>query len=345
MNAHTLVYSGVALACAAMLGSCASGAKEEAEKKAAEQRALLVESAHADRRLMEARIGAQESGADTQHSELFSQIQDVERQSTDAKIEGDLKKAAGVASEAADKYEILRNRVEVADLQSKIQTHQLAQYDGDSANAAEESWKKALELYETDSAQCLQSTVEALESYRKVAHEGFGRLLPDMKARAGAAKTDVGGLKVAVELRPQLEEADSQYQEAREAEEVNARAKAFSGYHRAIEIYTELGKVVRLKKTEAEKALQSAKTKQKASSDLARSADKSAPLPENAQGFSKEPIEVEPLPNDRLNTTQADESAPIPISDTSSPSRVQSRGVEDGGRSPKSSMNEEGASR
>lgn len=56
MNAHTLVYSGVALACAAMLGSCASGAKEEAEKKAAEQRALLVESAHADRKIGRAHV-------------------------------------------------------------------------------------------------------------------------------------------------------------------------------------------------------------------------------------------------------------------------------------------------
>ena len=52
---------------------------------------------------------------------------------------------------------------------------------------------------------------------------------------------------------------------------------------------------VKIKRAQANDAMERAKARQEASSQLAKDADREAPLPEDAEGFSEEPIEVETL--------------------------------------------------
>ena len=52
---------------------------------------------------------------------------------------------------------------------------------------------------------------------------------------------------------------------------------------------------MKVKRAQANDAMERAKARQEASSKLAKEADREAPLPENAEGFSEEPVNLDEL--------------------------------------------------
>ncbi|MEL3900430.1 membrane protein TmpA [Treponema phagedenis] len=314
MKLKTLVFSLSALFLVLGFTGCKSKAQAKAEQEAQERKALMAENAKIEKRLMQAKNAATEAEANVYYPEKFAQIEDLEKQSSEAKEQDDLKKANSLGSAAADKYETLANKMKIANQRSKIEANKLAKYDEESYRLGEEAEKKIDGLYESDSVAALQTSNESLMYYNKVIDAGYKSLSQDAKKTADDAKAALTAVKVAASLKPQQEEADGIYAKAEEAENSAQYEQSYGGYTSAAQAYNDLTQIIKAKRLEAQKAMQAAKTKQELSAKLANEADKESPLPENAEGFSKEPIEVEPLPTDVLNAPQdekAEETVPV----------------------------------
>ena len=73
----------------------------------------------------------------------------------------------------------------------------------------------------------------------------------------------------------------------------------------AADEFNDIYEKVKVKREQASDAMERAKARQDASSKLAKDADREAPLPEDAEGFSEEPVDLDELQNSTTDGSTA----------------------------------------
>jgi len=195
----------------------------------------------------------------------------------------------------------------IADLKAKIDKHNLSSYDAESYRKGEELAAKISGLYESDSDGAFKISEQALNYYESVANAGFASMVADAKKKADEARERCDSIKAAAAMKDAYEKTVSRYRYAGIAAGNKKYEQAYTGYMTAADEFNDIYEKVKVKRAQANDAMERAKARQEASSKLAKDADREAPLPENAEGFSEEPIDLEELQH---STTTGNTAAP-----------------------------------
>ncbi|MGP1431302.1 MAG: hypothetical protein ACTTJ4_03165 [Treponema sp.] len=199
------------------------------------------------------------------------------------------------AQRAILQYRTLINRTQIDALKAKINKHDLSAYDAETYHKAQELDTKIKQLYETDPNAAFMASEEALRCYESVTNAGFAALVTDAKKKADEAKERCDSLKAANAMKDAYNKTFTRYRQAGVLVGSQKYEQAYLSYMTAAQEFDDIYEKVKIKREQATNAMERAKARQEASSQLAKDADREAPLPENAEGFSEEPIEVEPL--------------------------------------------------
>lgn len=245
--------------------------------------------------LTKVRSQAVEANADKAYPAEFQAADtaaDRARHSYDAK---NFNSAQEEAQRAILQYRTLINRMQIDALKAKINKHDLSAYDSETYQKAQEVDGRIKNLYESDPNAAFKASEEALRYYESVVNAGFIALLDDAKKKADEAKERCDSLKAANAMKDAYNKTFMRYRQAGVLVGSQKYEQAYLGYMTAAQEFDDIYEKVKIKREQATNAMERAKARQDASSQLAKDADREAPLPENAEGFSEEPIEVEPL--------------------------------------------------
>ena len=176
-----------------------------------------------------------------------------------------------------------------------IDQHDLSSHDRESYKKAEELSAKISELYEPDPDGAFKASVEALNYYEAVKNAGFATMMDDAKKKADKARERCDSVKSAAAMKDAYEKTVSRYRYAGIAAGNKKYEQAYNGYMTAAGEFDDIYEKVKIKRAQASEAMERANARQKESSQLAKDADREAPLPEDAEGFSDDPIDVELL--------------------------------------------------
>ena len=246
--------------------------------------------------LEKVRSEAIELKADVAYPVEFKSADDTAANAKNKYEAGNFASAQEQSQKAITQYRTLINQMRIAELKAKIDKHDLSSYDAESFKKAEELSQKIDELYESDPNGAFDASVQALNYYEAVKNAGFAALLDDAKKKADEAKSRCDSVKAAAAMKEAYEKTVSRYRSAGIAAENKKYEESYIGYMTSADEFNEIYETVKVKRAQANEAMERAKARQEASSQLAKDADREAPLPEDAEGFSEEPIEVETLP-------------------------------------------------
>ncbi len=218
-------------------------------------------------------------------------------------------------------YKTLTNRVQIAKAKSEIDAHNLSVHDAETYKKAEALLPKIESLYNTDLQKSYDLSVEVLGYYEKVKNAGYAVLVGDAKKKADEARAQCDSIKASISMKKGYEKAFKQYRYAGIAVRNEKFEKAYKGYMKSAGAFNKIYDVVKQKRAAALEAMEKAKERQTASSELAKDADAEAPLPETMEGFSDEPIDPEQLKaaNEKTVKEVAPKKEPA-----QSPAKVQS---------------------
>lgn len=206
-------------------------------------------------------------------------------------------------------YRTLINRMQIDALKAKINQHDLSSYDAESYQKAEALNDTIANLYETDPKGAFDASVQALNYYESVTNAGFAARMNDAKKRADEARARCDSIKAAAAMKDAYEKTVLRYRQAGVSEGSKKYEQAYIGYMTAADEFDDIYEKVKIKRAQANNAMERAKARQDASSQLAKDADREAPLPENAEGFSDEPVDIESL---QRQQNGGNEAAPVP---------------------------------
>lgn len=245
--------------------------------------------------LEKARSEAIEAKADKAYPAEFKSADDTATEAKQKYAANDFASAQAKAQKAIAQYRTLINQVRIAYLKAKIDEHDLSSSDAENYRKGEELSAKIAGLYESDTDGAFKTSVEALNCYEAVANAGFASLLEDAKKKADEARAACDSVKAAAAMKDAYEKTVNRYRYAGIAAGNKKYEQAYTGYMTAANEFNDIYEKVKIKRAQANDAMERAKARQEASSQLAKDADREAPLPEDAEGFSEEPIEVETL--------------------------------------------------
>ncbi|MGP1577145.1 MAG: hypothetical protein ACTTH7_06625, partial [Treponema sp.] len=254
------------------------------------------------------RMQVVEVKGDTQFPELFQAADSTATIAKNAYSEKNFSDAEKHAQNALMQYRTLLNLVQIAALKAKINTYDLQDYDADNYRKAEELAAQVIALYAEDPENAYRISQEALQCYESVSNAGFSTLMKDAKQKAEEAKERCDSVKAAASMTESYTQEVMRCRKAALAAENKKYEYAYNEYIMAAKEFNTIYETVKIKRAAALEAMEKAKAWQEASRKLAENADKEAPLPENAEGFSNEPIEVAPI--QRLNEQKTVESVP-----------------------------------
>ena len=115
------------------------------------------------------------------------------------------------------------------------------------------------------------------------------------KKKADEARSRADSVKAAVAMKDPYAKTVNRYRAAGIAAGNKKYEQAYTGYMTASDEFNDIYEKVKVKRAQANDAMERAKARQEASSKLAKEADREAPLPENAEGFSEEPVNLDEL--------------------------------------------------
>ena len=233
--------------------------------------------------------------ADTAYPAQFKSADDTAAEAKKDYDANNFDSAQGKAQKAITKYRTLINQMRIADLKAKIDKHNLSSYDAESYRKGEELAAKITGLYESDTDGAFKTSEQALNYYESVANAGFASMVADAKKKADEARERCDSIKAAAAMKDAYEKTVSRYRYAGIAAGNKKYEQAYTGYMTAADEFNDIYEKVKVKQARATEAMERAKARQKASSKLAKDADREAPLPENAEGFSEEPVNLDEL--------------------------------------------------
>jgi len=199
------------------------------------------------------------------------------------------------AQRAITQYRTLINQMQIADLKAKIDKNDLSSYDAENYKKAESLSAQIPGLYESDPAKAFELSEQALNYYETVKEAGFASLMNDAKKKADEARSRADSVKAATAMKDPYAKTVNRYRAAGIAAGNKKYEQAYTGYMTAADEFNDIYEKVKIKQAQATEAMERAKARQEASSKLAKDADREAPLPENAEGFSEEPIDLDEL--------------------------------------------------
>lgn len=199
------------------------------------------------------------------------------------------------AQRAIAQYRTLINQVKIAELKAKIDKDNLSSHDEASYKKAEDLAAKISGLYESDPTAAFETSEQALNYYETVKEAGFASLVNDAKRKADEAQARCDSVKASAAMKDQYAKTVNRYRAAGIAAGNKKYEQAYTTYMTAADEFNGIYEKVKAKRVQANDAMERARVRQEASSKLAQEADREAPLPENAEGFSEEPVDLESL--------------------------------------------------
>lgn len=247
-------------------------------------------------------LSSYDSARYKQAEDLFKQMNDLFETDPDA--------AYTASKEALELYQSVETAGFAALMNTAKKKADEARARCDSVNASavmQEAYTKAMERYRAaDSAAGNKKYEQAYndytaaaaafdEIYAAIKDAEFMPLLEDAKKKADEARARCDSVKGAAAMKDAYGKTLNRYRSAGIAAGNKKYEQAYNGYLTAAAEFDDIYEKVKIKREQANEAMERAKARQEASTRLAKDADREAPLPENAEGFSDEPIEVEPL--------------------------------------------------
>ena len=209
------------------------------------------------------------------------------------------------AQKAIAQYRTLVNRTKIDSVKDTIDKEELSTYDSESYGKAEELSAKIPNLYTSDPAKAFETSNQALNYYETVKNAGLISRVNDAKKKADEARELADSVKAATAMKEPYTKTVNRYRAAGVAAGSKKYEKAYTGYMTAADEFNDIYEKVKVKRAQASEAMERAKARQDASSKLAKDADIEAPLPENAEGFSEEPVDLDELQRSTTTGTTA----------------------------------------
>ena len=241
------------------------------------------------------RAEAMKVKADTAYPDQFKSADDTAAEAKQGYESNNFAVAQEKAQRAIPQYRTLINQMQIAELKAKIDKNDLSSYDADSYAKAEALAAQIPGLYESDPAKAYEISQQALNYYETVKEAGFASLIDDAKKKADEAREQCDSVKAAAAMKDPYEKTVNRYRAAGIAAGNKRYEQAYNAYMTAADEFNDIYEKVKIKRAQATDAMERAKARQEASSQLAKDADREAPLPENAEGFSEEPVDLEEL--------------------------------------------------
>jgi hypothetical protein len=243
--------------------------------------------------IISARDSALKAGANDYYPEQFALADtgaDKARSLADA---GDLAGAYDAGQIALMRYQTLDKGMQIVALKKKIDTNQFAQYSPDDYAQAASKYDSASSAYGTADAAALEAATESVSLYQKVNNAGFKVWTETELGKASDAKSLCDSIKAEKSMKTEYADAVSRYNSATTSGKSGDWEPAYADSTDATTAFASIYQAVSLKKNAADAAILAAKNKQAASASLATQADATAPLPENAVGYSDTPIVIQ----------------------------------------------------
>jgi hypothetical protein len=279
---------------------------EEIRKNSYEAIAAELEAA-----LVAAREAAVKVGADGYYPEQFGLADSAAQDSRGLRSDGKDAEAYDMAQIALLRYQTLTKGMEALALKQKVDQNGFVQYDAESYALADSKYGEGLSSYGTADAAALEAMTESCGLYAKVNNAGYKALSQAEIQKADEIRALCDSIKAKKAVKDDYAKAASLYADAAKAAGDDSWESAYKSYSASVVAFANVYQAATLKRNSAESAMAAAKSRQDESSALARKADSVAPLPENAAGFSDEPINVEPTEaTPAVTPDQVMESAP-----------------------------------
>jgi len=245
--------------------------------------------------LAKVRAEAVKVRADTVYPVQFKSADDTAAEARNGYEANNFAAAQERAQRAITQYRTLINQMQIAELKAKIDKNDLSSYDAESYQKAEELSAQIPALYESDPAKAFETSKQALNYYETVKEAGFASLMNDAKKKADEARSCADSVKAATAMKDPYTKTVNRYRTAGIAAGNKRYEQAYIGYMTAADEFNDIYEKVKVKRAQASEAMERAKARQDASSKLAQDADREAPLPENVEGFSEEPVDLDEL--------------------------------------------------
>jgi len=255
--------------------------------------------------LAKVRAEAVKVEADTAYPAEFKSADDTAAEAKSGYEANNFAAAQEKAQRAITQYRTLINQMQIADLKAKIDKNDLSSYDAENYKKAEELSAQIPGLYESDPAKAFEISEQALNYYETVKEAGFASLMDDAKKKADEARERCDSVKGATAMKEPYAKTVNRYRTAGIAAGNKKYEQAYTGYMAAADEFNDIYEKVKVKREQASDAMERAKARQDASSKLAKDADREAPLPEDAEGFSEEPVDLDELQNSTTDGSTA----------------------------------------
>ncbi|MGP1594950.1 MAG: hypothetical protein ACTTH8_06865 [Treponema sp.] len=289
------VYIFMLLVSAAVFSGCKSTPEPVEEPVIVEKTEAEKNAESLFNEIAKIRMQVVEVKGDAQFPKLFQSADSTTDTAKNAYNGKNFADAEKYAQTALTQYRTLLNLVQIAAVKAKINAHDLQDYDAENYRKAEELTAQVTALYTQDPETAYRLSKEALQCYESVSNAGFSVLMKDAKQKAEEARERCDSVKAAASMKDAYTQEVNRCRYAAIAADNQKYEQAYNGYITAAKEFNTMYETVKIKRAAALAAMEKAKARQEASTKLAENADKEAPLPENAEGFSREPIEVTPI--------------------------------------------------
>ena len=243
--------------------------------------------------IVKARQEAIAAGAREYYPEQFALADDAVAQALALREAGKLSEAYDEGQIALMRYQVLLKGMQAIALKQKIDTNQFAQYAPDEAEMALSKYDEAALAYGNADAAALEAITECNRLAEIVVNAGYKAWSEGIVVKVDEIRTLCDSIKAEKSMKVPYAQAKDSYIKGSAFGQMDSWESAYTSYSDAAIAFTNIYQEVTLKRNMADVAIAAAKDQQASSADLALQADKLAPLPENAEGFSEDPIVIE----------------------------------------------------
>lgn len=232
-------------------------------------------------------------GAKDYFPEQFDMAETSTRLSKQKQNENDLLGAYDAAQTALLRYKTLINSMKTIALKDKIEQNDFVQYSEEDYNSALSDFDVLGSLYGVQDLAAYEASTQILAKAEKINNEGFRHWSIDEKVKTEESLFLCDSIKAQKAATVAYDKAKSTFKEADALGQANTWESAYYSYTSATRQFADVYQSVLLKRNAADLAIATAKARQDASTELAKRADEQIPLPEDAEGFSDEPLTTE----------------------------------------------------
>jgi len=243
--------------------------------------------------IKEARAAAVLAGADIYYPDQFADADSAAEKALSLREASDLAGAYDAGQKALLRYQTLTKGMEAVALKQKIDRNQFARHAPEEYAQAGVKYDEAAASYGSADAAALESASASVALYKKVNNAGFKVLSDEMVMKTDEIKALCDAIKASRSMPEPYDAAQTLYDEAFARGNADDWEAAYEKYSDATVAFTGVFQEVTLKRNAADVAIAAAKNRQDESSELAAKADELAPLPEDAEGYSDEPVIIE----------------------------------------------------